>query len=106
MKTGIDQDKKTIALMVKVYCRHHLKAKNIPDDYLELIDYATKRLDKCKFGAGKPACKDCPVHCYKPEMRRRISEVMRWSGPRMILFAPFAAFKHLYQSLFVRVHRK
>jgi hypothetical protein len=28
----------------------------------------------------KPKCKDCPVHCYKSEYRRRIKEVMRFSG--------------------------
>jgi len=30
--------------------------------------------------APKPKCKDCPVHCYKIEYRRRIKEVMRFSG--------------------------
>jgi len=33
----------------------------------------------------KPACKACPAHCYKPEMRARIRGVMRHSGMRAVL---------------------
>ena len=61
----------------------------------ELIDYACARLERCKYGIEKPACKNCPTHCYKSDMRQKIREVMRWSGPRMILFAPVAAIRHL-----------
>ena len=41
------------------------------------------------------ACKNCPVHCYKPEMREQIRIVMRWAGPRMLFYKPIAAIKHL-----------
>ena len=34
-------------------------------------------------------------HCYKPEMRERIRQVMRYSGPRMITKHPVAAIRHL-----------
>lgn len=27
-----------------------------------------------------PACKNCTVHCYAPEMRQRIRQVMKFSG--------------------------
>ena len=48
----------------------------------------------------------CPVHCYRPEMKERIRMVMRWSGPRMIIYHPIAAIKHLmryYDALFLAI---
>jgi hypothetical protein len=33
----------------------------------------------------KPACKHCPSHCYHPDYRKRIREVMRYSGRNMVL---------------------
>lgn len=38
------------------------------------------------------------VHCYKPEMREKIREVMRFSGPRMIFHHPYLAIKHVIES--------
>ena len=35
------------------------------------------------------------LHCYKPDMRERMRKVMRWAGPRMILYDPIEAIKHL-----------
>ena len=40
-------------------------------------------------------CRNCKVHCYKPEMREKIREVMRYSGPRMIFHHPAAAIRHV-----------
>lgn len=39
----------------------------------------------------KTKCHKCSVHCYMPEMRERIKEVMRYSGPRMLLHHPVEA---------------
>ena len=61
----------------------------------ELEDYAFARLTNCPFGADKPACSECLVHCYKPVMREKIREVMRYSGPRMLFKHPFLALMHL-----------
>ena len=46
-------------------------------------------------GTGKPTCSKCPVHCYKPEMRDRIREVMRYAGPRMYKRHPILTFFHV-----------
>ena len=43
----------------------------------------------------KTFCANCKVHCYKPEMREQIRQVMRFSGPRMLLYHPFLAIWHL-----------
>ena len=60
----------------------------------ELLQYALTRLERCRFSNNKTTCKKCPVHCYSPKMRERIREVMRWAGPRMIIYHPIAAIKH------------
>ncbi|UCD76454.1 MAG: nitrous oxide-stimulated promoter family protein, partial [Phycisphaerales bacterium] len=64
-------------------------------DCAELAEFARFRLDKCPYGEDKPTCANCPVHCYQPHMRRRIQEVMRFSGPRMLLSHPILAIFHL-----------
>jgi hypothetical protein len=95
----IEQDKQTIRLMVGLYCRHRLRVCKIPDEYGQLIDYAEERLTHCRYGEIKPACKDCATHCYKPDMREKVREVMRWTGPRMIVYSPKAAFRHIWQRI-------
>ena len=49
----------------------------------KLLDYTDVRIDKCVFGARKPTCAKCALHCYKKDMRERIKEVMRHAGPKM-----------------------
>ena len=46
----------------------------------------------------KTFCSNCRVHCYRPDMRERIREVMRFSGPRMMLYHPVMAVRHLIES--------
>ena len=41
-----------------------------------------------EFGENKTACKDCKVHCYQKEMREKVREIMRFSGPRMMIYYP------------------
>ncbi len=95
MGIKIEKDKNTIKQMVTLYCRHKLNMTKPNEEYQALIDYCSLRLDKCKWGEKKMACKNCPVHCYKPEMREKIRKVMIWAGPRMLLYNPIAAIKHL-----------
>ena len=93
--TRIEREKKTVRKMIELYCRHRLKEKSVPEEYKHLADYACRRLDHCKFGEKKNACKDCPIHCYAPKEREQIREVMRWTGPRMIWYAPKDAILHI-----------
>ena len=90
----IQEEKKTVEQMLRIYCRkvHH---NDLCGECQALLVYAHQRLDACKFGEEKPSCKKCPVHCYKPDMREKIRRVMRFAGPRMILYHPTAAIKHL-----------
>jgi hypothetical protein len=88
-------EKKTLETMIGMYGRHATR-KGIPGvGCEELQAYAFKRIDKCRFGDSKPNCKDCPVHCYTPEMKEKIKVVMRYAGPRMIYRHPIMALRHL-----------
>lgn len=91
----IEREKKTIGLMIALYCRRREKNAQLCDDCRQLLAYACRRLDACRFANAKSACKKCPVHCYAPRYRAKIREVMRFSGPRMILYHPVAALRHL-----------
>lgn len=92
----IAREKKTIALMVTMYCNsHHSRGNGLCDECLQLLDYAEKRLDNCLFKNDKPTCTKCRVHCYNPVIREKVRQVMRYSGPRMIYRHPLLAFYHL-----------
>lgn len=95
MMTKIDREKRIVSKMIAIYCHKKLGAKVMPEEYKALETYAHKRLDGCKFQEEKPACKRCPIHCYKPDMREKIRTIMRWAGPRMIIYDPIAAIRHL-----------
>lgn len=82
-------------MMVELYCRHRLHLKEMPEEYVRLCDYASARLSRCRYGESKRACQYCKTHCYAPTEREMIRRVMRWTGPRMIFFAPLAAIRHM-----------
>lgn len=88
---------KTIRIMVQLYCQHHHDSKNgiICEECMSLLNYATRRLERCIFGDAKPACSLCVVHCYKREKREHIRDIMRWSGPRMMALHPWLAMCHV-----------
>jgi hypothetical protein len=89
------RERRTVRAMIEIYCRHHHGGDALCDACTELAAYADRRLDLCPYGDGKPACTNCPVHCYRPDPRDRIREVMRFAGPRMIWRHPFLAIQHL-----------
>ena len=91
----IAREKRTIEVMVTIYCRaHHGAAGELCADCREVLDYAWRRLDRCPFGAEKPTCANCPIHCYKPAMKAKAKSVMRYAGPRMCYRHPLLALRH------------
>ena len=94
-KPRIEREKRVVLRMIELYCKHHLGLKEVPSEYIELGEYACRRLDYCKFGENKTACKKCPIHCYAPHHRERIRAIMRCAGPRMLIYDPIAAIRHL-----------
>ena len=71
----IEREKQTVRKMIELYCRHRLKQVNIPEEYQHLAEFACRRLDHCKYGEKKTACKNCPTHCYAPKEREQIRRI-------------------------------
>jgi hypothetical protein len=94
----IKREKKTIEKMVHLYCRgkHKTKGKDLCPECTEFLAYAFMRLDKCPFQEEKSTCGKCLVHCYKPQMREKAKIVMRYGGPRMLLYSPGLALHHAF----------
>lgn len=92
---NIEKEKKTIAVMIQMYCKSKHQTISLCDDCKELLNYANKKLDYCKWKENKPTCKKCPTHCYKPDMKKKIKKVMRYSGPRLLLKHPILLIKHV-----------
>ncbi|MHC4106018.1 MAG: nitrous oxide-stimulated promoter family protein [Planctomycetota bacterium] len=97
----LEREKKTLSAMLSIYCRnnHGCSGKHLCPDCQQLHEYADQRLQKCSFGVTKGPCSQCEIHCYKPEMRERIREVMRYSGPRMLSKHPVLALSHLLKEM-------
>ena len=90
------REARTIEAMVEIHCRARHGTGEVPcAECRELIAYALHRLERCPFQEGKPTCARCAVHCYRPAMRDRIREVMRFAGPRMLRRHPILAALHL-----------
>ena len=98
-----EREKAMVSDMIRVYCKgnhaaYDKKNKCLCKECQALDDYARMRSDKCPFMETKTFCSNCKVHCYKPEMRQRIKEVMRYSGPRMLFVHPVACIRHLVET--------
>lgn len=92
------QEKDTVEKMIRIYCKGKHKSEScLCKECEELREYAFQRLSKCTYGEDKPTCEKCPIHCYKPVMKEKIRLVMKYAGPRMILYHPILAIKHLFR---------
>lgn len=90
--------------MIRLYCRKNHEGYDRGTGRLcpacqELAEYALLRSEKCPFMEQKTFCSNCKVHCYRPDMREGIRRVMRFSGPRMLLYHPLLAFWHVVCSM-------
>jgi hypothetical protein len=96
----LKREKQTLRKMAGIYCRsHHQTREGFCPECLKVLNYALERVDRCPFGEGKPTCTACPVHCHEPAMRRKIRQVMRYSGPRMLVRHPLLALLHILDGL-------
>ena len=104
------EESEMVSEMIALWCRgHHAgvpRAAGAPvirlghrdvelcPECAELRAYALGRIGRCPHMGTKTFCSVCPTHCYRRDMRERIREVMRWSGPRMLLYRPGPAIRH------------
>lgn len=54
----------------------------------------------------KTFCQHCKIHCYNQEMRKKIKEVMRYSGTRMLLYHPIIVIRHGIESYKERRYKR
>jgi hypothetical protein len=86
----------TAHAMALLHCREvHGTRDGLCADCQALMDYATRRLDRCVFGDDKPTCANCKVHCYNKENREAMRTMMRYAGPKMIYRHPVLAIRHV-----------
>lgn len=94
-----------MSMMIAIYCRGHHHTHRTADatdasvlcpDCRRLLTYARSRIAACPRMDVKSFCSACPVHCYSREMREKVREVMRWSGPRMLLHHPLMTLHHMW----------
>ena len=97
-ETKREREKETVSLMIAIYCRKKHGGKTLCPECTALDAYARLRSEKCPFMETKTFCSNCKVHCYRKDMREKIREVMRFSGPRMILHHPIMAIRHVIES--------
>lgn len=112
----LQREWKTVCAMLEIYCRdHHAGGKSCGShgcnhgdggrgrlcaECQDLRRYVSQRLERCRFGAEKPTCARCPVHCYRADRRERIRTVMRYAGPRMTYEHPWLSLFHLLDGWF------
>ena len=96
------QEYRTVLLMIQLYCKYKhgrktalRSAKELCSECSALAAYVREREAHCPFMEAKTFCSLCKVHCYRNDMREKIKNVMRYSGPRMLLYCPITAIRHL-----------
>lgn len=97
------QEKDTIRFMIELYCRKlhkeagGAKGKLCPECQ-ELLEFNYQKIDRCPMMAEKTFCATCKIHCYPKERREQVRKVMKWAGPRMLIYNPKLAIKHIVDS--------
>ena len=91
----LNREWETMEAMIKIHCRdRHGATAGLCAECRQLLDYAQVRLERCRFGAEKPTCAQCPVHCYQRARREQVKVVMRYAGPRMLWEHPVMSLRH------------
>lgn len=93
----IEEEQRTVELMIRLYCRYKEGNRTLCPECREMLDYSRARLSRCPFQKDKRTCRLCTIHCYRPDMKRRIRKVMRYAGPRMLWYHPLIALRHLWR---------
>jgi len=102
-RENLAKEQEIIDVMIGIYCRgmkhQHGNGSNnsLCATCSELQEYTVERNRQCPFlkTETKTFCQFCESHCYSPENREAIREVMRYAGPRMLWHRPVYAVKHL-----------
>jgi hypothetical protein len=92
----LERERRTIEAMIACFCRgRHGSRAGLCPECLELLEYATARLERCPFQEDKPTCVKCPIHCYQPARREQVKAVMGYAGPRIMWRHPILSLRHM-----------
>jgi hypothetical protein len=95
----LEREDKTIKSMIRIYCTGEHKSKHgLCTECEEVYAYTTFRISKCPHKEHKPACTNCEIHCFKPQMKDKIKVIMRYSGPKMLIYHPILSFMHFFDT--------
>lgn len=96
-----EREREVLLQMIGIYCHgnHGTHRGELCPECAELAAYAEKRVARCPHMETKTFCSQCPAHCYAPQKREAIRNVMRYSGPRMLLHHPVLTVRHGLDSL-------
>lgn len=83
-RNRLEKDEKILKTFITVYCKKEHGTQELCDDCSDVLEYALNRLRKCPLDP-KPMCKNCPVHCYKPNYREKMKTIMKKAGITLIL---------------------
>ena len=104
------EEAETLRAMVGLYCRERHGTSGRPGECCPacgaFLAYALKRLASCPYGAAKPVCAKCRIHCYRACEKACAREVMRHAGPRLAASHPVLYIRHLVKSLTVKAPEK
>lgn len=89
-------EKKTVTAMIDIYYKQFSDEDSLLEKE-DVLAYAMTRLNYCRFGEEKPTCKVCPVHCYKKSYQDKMKKIMRYSGPRMLIYHPIMSVEHFFK---------
>lgn len=89
---------KTMRQIIEIYChnKHHAPKGELCEECSDVWAYAEHRVEVCPHMETKTFCSVCKTHCYGPEYREKIREIMRYGGPRMLFVSPWLVIKHMY----------
>ena len=105
MHNRIQREKRVVDWMITIYCQDNHESSDLCKNCTDLRDYAYKRLINCPFDEEKPVCSKCKLHCYNTMQKKKIKEVMRYSGPKMLMKYPKDTILYYYDKLKYKNHR-
>lgn len=103
-----EQELKTVTDMISIYCRdvHKTDGGTLCPECEELLDYVEKRVNNCPRIGEQTLCSECSTHCFAPNRRQKMQEIMRYSGPKMMLRSPVMALRHKLIQWFNTIQNK
>ena len=94
-----NREKKVITGMIRLYCKKNHKNGELCDECKEVLEYSLKRIDHCRYMETKTFCANCKTPCYSPQMKEKIKKIMKFSGPRMLIYHPILVVYHIISGI-------